>query len=254
MNRPIFAYLAIGIALSACQPSQKNAEDASTEIAKDTTAVEVEDNMLSDAQKSDGWKLLFNGKDTEGWRMFKNKENNSWEVVDGTLHCKPFDAADKRADLMTVDQYADFDLAFDWKISPQSNSGVIFRVTEEFEEPYFSGPEYQLLDDKGYPGDVKPVHYTGSNYDMHPAPPTSPVKPVGEWNTSRIVAKGNHIEHWLNGTKLLEYEIGSAEWTKLRDGSKWKDVKGYCVSKTGFIDLQDHGNEVWFKNVMIKSL
>lgn len=234
---------------ASCQPSQKGDSKEET-----TASAELADNTLSREQEADGWKLLFNGRDTQGWRTFKNQENNSWEVIDGTLHCKPFDAADKRADILTVDQYTDFDLVFDWKISPQGNSGLIFRVTEEFEQPYFSGPEYQILDNKGYPGDVKPVHYTGSNYDMHPAPDNTPLKPVGEWNSSRILAKGNHVEHWLNGRKLLEYEIDSEEWTSLKNNSKWKDVPGYCVAKSGYIDLQDHGNEVWFKNIKIKSL
>jgi hypothetical protein len=147
----------------------------------------------------------------------------------------------------------DFELAFDWKISAQGNSGVIFRATEDYDKPYFTGPEYQVLDDGGYPGEVKEQNFTAANYDMQ-APINKSMNPVGEWNSSKIVANGNHIEHWLNGAKVLEYEIGSDEWNKQRAASKWKDVEGYAVPTRGHIDLQDHGNEAWFRNIKIKEL
>jgi hypothetical protein len=237
-------------AFSACESPKKT--DEYTEDESDTT--EVADAILTPEQKAEGWKVLFNGRNLNGWKIFKSKENNSWEVTDGMLHCKPFDDADKRADIMTTEQYDNFELSFDWKISAQGNSGVMFRVTEDNDEPYQSGPEYQIIDDVEYPGDLKDTQYTGSNYDMHPAPEDKPVNPVGEWNTSKIVANGNHIEHWLNGKLIIEYEIGSEEWLKLKENSKWNDAEGYGISKSGYIDFQDHGNEVWFKNILIKTL
>ena len=233
-----------------CKPAEKKTEETPT--AEEEVVVH-EIPTLTPEQEAEGWKLLFDGKTLDGWTFFKEHENNSWEVANGTLHCKPFEEADKRADLRTDDEYTNFELAFEWKISPQGNSGVMFHVTEEFDEPYFSGPEYQLLDDNGYPGEVKEVNFTGGNYDMH-APVNKKLNPVGEWNTSRILVSGDHVEHWLNGEKVVEYEIGSDDWKKRRAGSKWKDVSGYAASPKGYIDLQDHSHEVWFKNIMVKEL
>jgi hypothetical protein len=209
--------------------------------------------QLTEAQKAEGWQLMFDGQTLTGWRFFKNKENNSWEVVDGTLHCKPFDAADKRADIMIDEDYANFELAFEWKIAAQGNSGVMYRVTEAFEEPYLSGPEYQIVDDIGYPGESKDVHHSGANYDMH-APVNAIVKPVGEWNSTKIIVNGNHVEHWLNGNKVVEYDLGSEDWKTRKANSKWNDAKGYGMEASGFIDFQDHGNEVWFRNIMVREL
>ena len=240
------------VLLAACE-SKKTTEEAQEETTPTATATPA-DNQLTEEQKAAGWKLLFNGQNMDGWKTYKDRENNSWEIADGALHCKPEDAADKRADLRTVDQYANFELAFDWKIAPTDNSGVIYRSTEEFEQAYLSGPEYQVIDDKGYPDQLTPTQTSGSNYDMHAAPDTKPINPPGEWNTGRIIVNGNHVEHWLNGAKVIEYEISSADWKTRKEGSKWKDAKGYGASAMGYIDLQDHGGEVWYKNIMIKTL
>lgn len=200
--------------------------------------------------------MLFDGTTTNGWKIFKDRKNNSWEVVDGVLHCKaPMETPgvdNERSDLMTVEQFDNFELSLEWKLAAQSNSGIMFRVSEAYDQPYFSGPEYQLIDDGGYP-DEKDVHLTGANYDVH-AVPAKKMKPLGEWNHTKIVANGNHIEHWLNGEKILEYEIGSEDWTQRKNNSKWKDVAGYCVPTQGHIDLQDHGGEAWFRNIMIRTL
>ncbi len=214
-------------------------------------------NELTEQQKAEGWKLLFDGKTMNGWKFFKDRKNNSWEVIDGTLHCKaPIETSgvdNERSDLMTTDQYDNFEFYTEWKITPVGNSGIIYRVTEEYEQPYYTGPEYQVIDDKGYPQE-KDFHMTGSNYDMHAPPSDKKMNPVGEWNTTRIVARGNHIEHWLNDVKVVEYEIGSEDWTARKNASKWKETVGYCVPTKGHIDLQDHGSEVWYRNIMIKPL
>ena len=247
----------VAFVFTACetQKSDQGTQEEETEGNVQETAVQTEThNQLTEAQEKEGWKLLFNGRNLDGWKRFKDRENNSWEVVDGTLHCKPQSAADKRSDILTVDQYADFELSFDWKIAPRDNSGVIYRATEEFDRPYLSGPEYQVIDDENYPDKLTPTQTSGSNYDMHAAPADKKINPPGEWNTGKIVAKGNHIEHWLNGSKVVEYEINSPEWKKLKAGSKWKDAKGYGIAPKGHIDLQDHGGEVWYRNIMIKTL
>ena len=242
---PTLLILIVTLTMS-CKTNEKKSENEST-LENDFPA------QLTAEQKAEGWKLLFDGKTLNGWRFFKNNENNSWEVKDGMLHCKPFEQADKRADIITTEEFKDFELSFDWMIAAQGNSGVMFRVTEEYDQPYFTGPEYQLLDDGGYPGEVKEVNFTGGNYDMY-APVNKKLNPVGEWNSSRIIARGKHIEHWLNGDKVVEYEIGSDDWKKRKEESKWKDVVGYSMPESGHIDLQDHTHEIWFKNIIIKTL
>jgi len=211
-------------------------------------------NELTEAQKADGWKLLFDGKTMNGWRIFKGKENDTWEVLNGTLHCKPVtETSSKRSDLMTTEQYKNFELAFDWKIPKGANSGVMFHVTEDFDLPYASGPEYQIIDDAGYPGGVEPKNQTASNYDVH-VTEGAKINAIGEWNTSKIVVNGNKVQHYINGDKVVEYEFGTDAWKEKVAGSKWKSFPGYGMSSTGYIDLQDHGHEIWFKNIMIKSL
>ncbi|MBT1705922.1 3-keto-disaccharide hydrolase [Chryseosolibacter indicus] len=242
---------------AACQSTKQESKpetDSSAIASPETPVAGMIPNQLTEEQVAEGWELLFNGKDTEGWRFYKGKENDSWEVVDGTLHCKPAAAATKRADLMTVNQYENFELSFDWKIAEKGNSGVMYRVTEEFNEPYLSGPEYQVIDDKGYPNEVRDTQTTGSNYDMHAAPTGKPINPVGEWNNSKIVVTGNKVQHWLNGVQLFEYELGSDDWKQRKAGSKWKDAAGYGMAQKGHIDFQDHGTEAWFRNIKIKNL
>jgi hypothetical protein len=247
---------AVGVALifSACQ-SKKMDDNKNDSTSTSTAPAVVAPVQLTEQQKTEGWKLLFDGVSKTGWRTFKNKPNDSWEVIDGTLHCKPFkdSVENQRADLVTVDQYDNFELAFDWKISSQGNSGVMFRVSEEFDEPYATGPEYQILDDGGYPGEVLETNLSATAYGVFEAK-NKKLNPVGEWNQAKIIANGNHIEHWLNGQKVVDYEINSPEWKKRRDKGKWKDFPAYATMSKGFVDLQDHGNEVWFKNIMIKPL
>lgn len=242
------------VIFGACESRKNNAEEDQTDTTATAARATPQQNQLTEAQKAEGWKLLFNGENMDGWKRYKNRENDSWEVVDGTLHCKADSLAKKRADILTVDQYANFELVFDWKIAPGDNSGVIYRATEEFDQPYLAGPEYQVIDDKGYPDKLSPTQTSGSNYDMHAAPDNKQINPPGEWNTGKILVNGNHVEHWLNGSKVLEYELNSPEWKKLKAGSKWKDAKGYGASAKGHIDLQDHGGEVWYRNIMIRSL
>ena len=238
--------------VAACGSHKEN-----TVVDSDSVAVVApSDNMLTPEQVAEGWSLLFDGKTMTGWRPFKNQETDSWEVVDGTLHCKPFKdgSTNKRGDILTEKQYENFEFQFDWKISPQGNSGVMYRVTEEFDQPFASGPEYQVIDDKGYPGDLQKWQLTGAVYDMYFPDAGIKVNPVGDWNTARIIVHGKHVEHWLNGGKVAEYELQSDDWNQRREKSKWKDFPGYGVAAKGHIDLQDHGNEVWFKNIKIKPL
>ena len=211
-------------------------------------------NANSDTSQNAGYQELFDGKTMNGWRTYQNKPADSWMVKYGTLYCKgSTDKAERRADLITTKQFENFDLSIDWKIAPKGNSGIIYMSTEEFPTSYLSGPEYQIIDDENFPEKLEDWQKTGANYAMHPAPTAHP-NPIGEWNNTRIVVNKGHVEHWLNGEKIVDYNLWTNEWKEKKATGKWKDAPGYGMSKKGHIVLQDHGSEAWFKNIKIKEL
>ena len=213
------------------------------------------DNKLTDAEKKEGWKLLFDGTTTTGWHSYQNKKSDSWSADKGTLHCKGSagNYGAISADLVTNEVYENFELSVDWKISPKGNSGIIYMVKEDTNASYLSGPEYQIIDDKNFPEHLEDWQKTAADYAMYTAATAEP-KPVGEWNHTRIVVNKNHVEHWLNGKKVVEYELYSDDWQKKKMEGKWKDAPGYGLTKKGHITFQDHGSESWFKNIKIKEL
>jgi 3-keto-disaccharide hydrolase len=221
----------------------------STALADSTGAV------LSEAEKAEGWQLLFDGHTLDGWRTYKNKPADSWVAEKGILHClgNKTDKSDKRGSLITDKQFENFELTADWRLSPQGNSGIMYMVTEEFETPQLSGPEYQIIDDKNFPEKLEPWQRTGANYAMNP-PLADAANPIGEWNTTKIIVNKGHVEHWLNGKKTADYELWTPEWKKHKEEGKWKDARGYGLAKKGHIALQDHGSEIWFKNLKIREL
>jgi hypothetical protein len=209
-------------------------------------------NALTAQQKKDGWKLLFDGKTLDKWRGWKQQgPPDGWKVVDGAIT-----RVAKAGDLITVDQYASFDFTFEWRIAKNGNSGVFFHVAEAPDLPntFTTGPEYQLLDNDGHP-DAKngPDRLAGGNYALHP-PVNAVPKAIGEWNGSRILVNGPRVEHWLNGVKVVEYELWSADWKDRVQKSKFKAMPRYGLEKTGHIALQDHGDEVAFRALKIKVL
>ena len=173
---------------------------------------------------------------------------DGWQAVDGALA-----RVKGGGDILTVGEYGDFELMIDWRIAAKGNSGIMYRVAESESAPYMTGPEYQVLDDAGHADGKNPVTSAGSIYDVY-APTKKVVKPANEWNHTKIVAKGNHLEHWLNGEKVCEAEIGSEDWNAKVAKSKWAKVTSYGKETKGKIDLQDHGNKVEFKNIKIKVL
>lgn len=253
--------LTAAVACGGAGTTSETAADSAATAPDNTTVRETVDspavNTLTAEEESQGWKLLFNGRNLDGWRTFRNKPADSWTVdsASGTIHClgSKTDKSDKRADLITKDQFENFELSVDWKLAPQGNSGILYMVNEDHEASYKSGPEYQLIDDNNFPEKLEDWQKTGANYAMG-GPLVAAAKPIGEWNNTRIIVNGNHVEHWLNGQKTAEYEIGSPEWTKLKQTGKWKDAPGYAAKKKGHLCLQDHGSEIWFKNVKIKTL
>jgi hypothetical protein len=204
------------------------------------------------AQES--WISLFDGQSLKGWRTYQHKPSDAWYVEDGMLANKGNkDPQLRHADLITEQQFENFELEFDWKIAAQANSGVMYLVTEAYASAYLSGPEYQLIDDKGYPAKLEDWQKTGANYAMDP-PMLDATKPAGEWNHTRILVNKGHVEHWLNGKKVVDYELWSPTWQQHKAAGKWKDAPGYCASKSGHIALQDHGGEVWFRTIKIRKL
>ncbi len=217
-------------------------------------------NTLSTAEKKAGWQLLFDGKTLNGWRGYQHKEPKNWKVENGLIHGTNTNQSEAaRADLITNAEYDNFELAFEWKVGPLGNSGVMYRATEVHKQPYYSGPEYQL---EGYAADyarrgeklpLTVLQLTGAAYDMYENPLNN-ARPLGEFNESRILVNGANVEHWLNGKKVLEYELWSDDWKARKAKSKWKAEADYGMAKKGHIAFQDHGTEVWYRSVKLRKL
>ncbi len=210
-------------------------------------------NSLTPAEKANGWELLFDGQTMDQWRCYKMDKVQGWIIEDDAM--KALGLPDgKGGDVISRETYRDFELYLEWKVGQESNSGIFFHVVEgdDYDAVYMTGPEYQLLDDVGFPTS-KPVHNSGANYDMH-APVFGQVKTLDEWNTARIVVKGAHVEHWLNDRKVVEYEMWTPEWYEIKNNSKWQDAEGYGKYKEGHIALQDHGGTTMFRNIKIRRL
>lgn len=208
-------------------------------------------NILSEKEKKEGWRLLFNGKNLDGWRTFQGREITGWKVIDGVLNNSGI-GSDHGGDIVTREKFQNFELELEWKIAPQSNSGIFYHVNEKIGTAiYESGPEYQLIDDKGWPERLREDQYSGANYGMH-APKNAIVKDVNDWNQARIVVDGAHVQHYLNGVKVVDYYLWDDEWKQLKENGKWKDYPYYGMALKGPIGLQDHGGLAQFRNIKIK--
>ncbi|SDP99444.1 protein of unknown function [Mucilaginibacter sp. OK268] len=200
-----------------------------------------------------GFKPLFDGKTTTGWHTYLKTGSGAWKVVDGALQLDP--KAEGQGDLVTDGEYENYELKLDWKISETGNSGIIFGVHEDpkFNETYLTGIEMQVLDNAKASDNKKANHLAGSLYDMK-APSADVAKPAGEWNSVVLRKKEGHLTFWLNGTKIVETEIGSDEWKELLNNSKFKNWTDFAKYPKGHIALQDHNHEVAFRNIYIKQL
>lgn len=208
---------------------------------------------LSDKEIEKGWELLFDGKSMDKWKSFNGGEVTGWKMVNNEMHNSGV-GSDHGGDIITKKQYENFELVLEWKVSPQSNSGVFFHVQEGYTDAiYESGPEYQLIDDKGWPEKLEDSQYSGANYAMH-SPKNTKVKSIDDWNKSRIVVKNPHVEHWLNGRKVVEYELWSDDWKARKAKSKWAEAEHYGMAKSGHIGLQDHGGLTMFRNIKIREI
>lgn len=205
---------------------------------------------LTAQQRSAGWRPLFDGSTLTGWRGYKSQTVPAgWRVVGGTIT-----KDGPIGDLITTNQYGDFSLAFDWTISPGGNAGVFYRGTEEYDHIYWSAPEYQLLDDAAHADGRNRLTSTGASYGLYPAA-AGVVKPAGQWNSTLISVQGNRVQHWLNGQKLVEYDLAGADWLAKVKASKFNEYPNYGRAARGHIGFQgDHEGTLTLRNVRIREL
>jgi len=229
-------------------------------------AVETKDhqNKLSKAEKKDGWILMFNGKNTEDWRGWQRQDHPGvWSAVDGTLFCKGMknDEAKpgEQGDIIYAEQFSNFILKVEWKISEGGNSGIFYLgAEEEYGSIVDTAPEMQVLDNDRHP-DAKEGkngnRKAGALYDLVPAVPQN-ANPAGEWNSAEVIIKDGHVKHIQNGEEVVSVQMWTEEWKELVSGSKFPGIREdwHDVPRKGYIGLQDHGDDVWFKNIKIKKL
>ena len=203
--------------------------------------------------KDAGWVSLFDGKTTKGWHTYgKTSADPQWEVTNGALHLDK--AKGGGGDLLTDKEYGNFDLRLEWKISPKGNSGILFHVHEDpakYEQAYYTGPEMQVLDNNGHSDGKIHKHRAGDLYDLIPCTKET-VRPVGEWNEAEIISKNGSLKLFLNGVNVVSTTMWDDQWKTLVAGSKFKQWPDFGSFRRGKIDLQDHGNEVWYRNIKIK--
>ena len=254
-------YILVGAIALFSLNSCTNAE--AKDVVKQALSVETssEANQLTKAEKKQGWVLLWDGQTTEGWRGAKRSDfpEKGWVIEDGLLKVMPSDGGESTngGDIVTTRTYGNFILKVDFKITEGANSGIKYFVDPDLNKGEGSaiGCEFQILDDLRHPDaklGVKGNRKLSSLYDLIPAPDQKPFD-IKAWNTAMVVVQGNHVEHWLNGEKMVEYERNNQEWNALVAYSKYKNWPDFG-NHDGCILLQDHGNEVWFKNVKIKEL
>lgn len=232
--------------LNAC--NQGNSEKRAGDSASATdTGVKTKEGFVS----------LFNGESLDGWHGFnKTGEVDNWQIEDGAMVCLGAAADASGGDLVSDGEYTNFELVWEWKVTKGGNSGVMYHVVEspKYHAPYETGPEYQMIDDIGFPEKLEPTQKSGADYGMYTPAANKKLMPVGEWNSSKIIFNKGHVEYWLNGEKVVEFESGSEDWKKRKEEGKWKDYPDYGGAKKGKIALQDHGNKVYFKDIFIKEL
>jgi hypothetical protein len=212
-------------------------------------------NTLTAAEKKEGWHLLFNGHSTSGWHSYgKSRPGSQWQVSDGAIHLDK--SSKEHGDLVTDQDFGNFDLKLEWKISPKGNSGIIFYVKEDtakYKEPYHTGLEMQVLDNDGHPDGKIHKHRAGDLYDLISCSKET-VKPVGEWNQAEIWCNNGELKLYLNGENVVSTTLWNDNWKQLVSTSKFKQWSDFGTFHSGKIDLQYHDSEVWFRNIRVRKL
>lgn len=201
------------------------------------------------------WQVLFDGRSTDSWRGFLRDSfpSKCWTVEGEALKTiKDCDKADQ-VDIITKNKYQNFELELEWRVSPGGNSGIIYLVSEDEDETWKTGPEMQVLDDEKHPDGKNPKTSAGALYGLI-APTDKTLRQVGDYNRVRLVVRNGHVEHWLNGRKVVEYDLGSDTLKSLIAQSKFKDYPRFAQNREGYIALQHHGDEVWYRNIRIRTL
>ena len=239
-----WAVLAVAALLA---PACSGASAPSTTV--DSAPAPSGPNTLSDAERAAGWRLLFDGRRTVGWRGFRQSGVPAgWQAIDDALT-----RVGSGGDLISEEQFANFELTIEWQIGEGGNSGIMYRVSEAVEPTFFSGPEFQIIDNARNPGGGTDVTSAAACYAIY-APPVDAMRPAGSWNQARIVVNGAHVEHWLNGVNVIAYELGSAEWLERVSRSMYRDVPTYGRQPLGHIALQDHGDRVAYRAIKLRVL
>lgn len=236
--------LVLGASLGACASSGAPARNTPAPSAMTSTT-----NMLTASERAAGWRLLFDGRTTDGWRGYRQPSMPAgWQVVDGALT-----RTAEAGDIITTQKFRNFELSLEWKVAPGGNSGIFYRASEDDDAIYWNAPEMQVLDDARHPDGKSRLTAAGSDYGLYEAP-AGVVKPAGEWNEARIIVNGRHVEHWLNGVRMLQYELWSPDWEMRVRGSKFAPHPHYGRNPEGYIGLQDHGDWVAYRNIRIRVL
>lgn len=233
----------LALAVAACSRAEERAVNDTTPVAAATTGA-----------ADSGWVVLFDGTSLDRWRGFKRQDvPSSWKIDQGALAFAPAGEGSARGDIMTRDAWRDFELVYSWRVAPGSNSGVMWRVSEDMQYPWQTGPEMQVLDDEKHSDGKIPTHRAGSMFDLV-APPANVTRPVGEWNEARVLAEGSRVRLWLNGTQTADVDFASEEGKRLLAASKFRTMPRFAQNDSGHVVLQDHNDPVWYRDVRIRPI
>ena len=241
----------LGVLVAACTTAARSTRSpAAVESATAPSgSAAMRLNTLTPEERAAGWRLLFDGHSTVGWRGWQmDSMPSGWGVREGALtRVRP------AADIITTEKFRNFELSLEWNVAPKGNSGIFYRASEDDDAIYWTAPEMQVLDDAGHPDGQSRLTAAGADYGLYPSP-AGVVKPAGEWNQVRILVDGNHVEQWLNGVKVVEYELGSPDWEAKVKASKFATHPRYGRNAEGYIGLQEHEFRVAFRNIKIRVL